>query len=570
MANKQQNNNKNKLLIRAIYLGSEPMGELLEGENGSDAVQVPLKRTILRTDGHGEEVDLYVADQCLNINFHHQKRLLNLPIDSLAYCGALRQLPSDQVNEREFETLDKIPQAKIDEDPPLFVTIFRNIENENTLLCHSFVLRKDTEAMDLVKLVMESYYDILKQFEFNRELSIDADEVSSNANQSVKSPLPPPPPLPKTPEPKLEQESNFVPSPQISSYVTSMESYPFSTRDSPKKQTTTTSIINDDEMNRLLDLYNSTLPLKGENSVSAKEILEKSLDPSKYEILTNENQIPKDDDTLVIKKKNDEKLIYEQNVYVRWLQPPTPPPPAPIIIREVQGPQEEQPPLIIYKQAPREPTPPPLVIREKPPSPIPENREPIVIERVVKPDPLPRRVIVEELPAPPAKPRDIILEKWLPKESPKRQIIIEKAIQPSYSTSKRSQSSKKAIEYPTKSHRDYDSPDRYNRTTSKPIGYRIIRQVIPGATATADDIEKALARSKHISTANFQKLDSRTSTSHSTQRYGPPPPPSIKHLTYNPNELPLTNHSSRSRFKEFDPSPRHHHVIRNIPVEQLD
>ena len=30
--------------IKAMYLGSEPMGELLDGQNGSDAIQIPLKK----------------------------------------------------------------------------------------------------------------------------------------------------------------------------------------------------------------------------------------------------------------------------------------------------------------------------------------------------------------------------------------------------------------------------------------------------------------------------------------------------------------------------------------------
>jgi hypothetical protein len=55
----QFNTNLNeKFIIKAMYLGCEPMGELLDGENGSDAIQVPLKRTILRTEGHGEQVEL--------------------------------------------------------------------------------------------------------------------------------------------------------------------------------------------------------------------------------------------------------------------------------------------------------------------------------------------------------------------------------------------------------------------------------------------------------------------------------------------------------------------------------
>ena len=35
----------------------------------------------------------------------------------------------------------------------------------------------------------------------------------------------------------------------------------------------------------------------------------------------------------IIYKPNNQEVVYKQNIMVRWLQPPTPPPPAPIIIR---------------------------------------------------------------------------------------------------------------------------------------------------------------------------------------------------------------------------------------------
>jgi hypothetical protein len=37
----------------------------------------------------------------------------------------------------------------------------------------------------------------------------------------------------------------------------------------------------------------------------------------------------------VIYKPNNQEVVYKQNIMVRWLQPPTPPPPAPIIIRGI-------------------------------------------------------------------------------------------------------------------------------------------------------------------------------------------------------------------------------------------
>lgn len=50
----------------------------------------------------------------------------------------------------------------------------------------------------------------------------------------------------------------------------------------------------------------------------------------------------------VIYRDNPEKLVYVQKVGVRYLKPPTPPPPGPLVIREVQPtPPVELPPLIV-------------------------------------------------------------------------------------------------------------------------------------------------------------------------------------------------------------------------------
>lgn len=157
--------NENIFKVKSMYLGSEPMGELLEGESGSDVIQVPLKRTIMRTNGYGRECLLSVTNDSLEVAFTKTDKSnsnLKLPIELLAYCGALRQLPNGQIRTREFETLDKFPANNDEASPPLFVTIFRSLDNENTLYCHSFVIKQDDDAMELVKLVMEMYYNLIR------------------------------------------------------------------------------------------------------------------------------------------------------------------------------------------------------------------------------------------------------------------------------------------------------------------------------------------------------------------------------------------------------------------------
>lgn len=178
------NNEDSSFTVKAMYLGSEPMGELLEGENGSDVIQVPLKRTILRTNSVGKEVDLSIGVDSLLVKFvRNDTEPLKLPIELLAYCGALRQLSPNEIVSREFETLDKSPPMDDDSgSPPLFVTIFRCLESENTLYCHSFVIRKDEEAMELVKLVMEMYYNYVR---LNESLnSNDNDDLFDKSNDS--------------------------------------------------------------------------------------------------------------------------------------------------------------------------------------------------------------------------------------------------------------------------------------------------------------------------------------------------------------------------------------------------
>jgi hypothetical protein len=304
-------------LVRAIYLGSEPMGELLDGENGSDAVQVPLKRTILRTDGVGDEVDLFVTDDGLCVNFIQKEsddarqKTLSLPIESLAYCGALKQLPTERVQDREFETLDKIPNGSKLDDPPLFVSIFRSIDNKNTLLCHSFVIRKDVEAMELVQNVMETYYNVVGQQDNSETNSVASDRRHTRHSEHATY---------RTADGKTltQEELDRL----LAAYNDSYEQH-------------TRSILNNGGSSQF-----------AAGNVSAKEIINQSLDSS-YEVVNgksfaNGNDVSKndysnvplnrDEDPIIIKKKSEEEpVVYKQNVYIRWLQPPTPPPPAPII-----------------------------------------------------------------------------------------------------------------------------------------------------------------------------------------------------------------------------------------------
>ncbi|CAF1094178.1 unnamed protein product [Rotaria sordida] len=137
-----------------------------------------------------------------------------------------------------------------------------------------------------------------------------------------------------------------------------------------------------------------------------------------------------DNPPVKVVKPNTENLVYRKEIRIRYLQPPTPPPPAPIIIREKQlPPKPPESPLLIRERKPEPPTPPPLTIRERPPTP-PVPVEPYIIDKPLPPPPpQPRPIIIERLPTPPPKPRTVIFEKWLPYKKVKRPILLEKAPQ---------------------------------------------------------------------------------------------------------------------------------------------
>ncbi len=350
--------------IKAMYLGSEPMGELLDGQNGSDAIQIPLKKTIQRTDAHGDQVELSMTNESLIINFVNEKnKNIILPIDLLAYCGALRQVSGSNYNnnnrmkERDFETLDKSPN-NCSSDPPLFVTIFRHDDYETTLFCHSFVISKDDEAMEMVKLVMEIYYNLVRLQ--------DMDDTIDNNNTQMTTP---------NSTSKLNNQINDSNRYTPSSDDNTTTATTTSTTTASSSSTSSLSEKNNQIVNNLNSNFESLTLRKANNEnnnnnnnnvdelvvkkvsnnnyeiVSANDLINKTIDSydnknnnstdnndnnktcNELDLIENYSNVPINDDQspIIIKKPNNEQIVYKQNVFIRWLQPPTPPPPAPII-----------------------------------------------------------------------------------------------------------------------------------------------------------------------------------------------------------------------------------------------
>jgi hypothetical protein len=140
----------------------------------------------------------------------------------------------------------------------------------------------------------------------------------------------------------------------------------------------------------------------------------------------NEDQNPE-----VVRKRTDQVLQYEHEIAVRYLRPPTPPPPGEIHINlEKNIPTAPAPPLVIRQQPPRPETPTPLVIREAPPKPPSQIGQKMITISGKRIPPPPRKVVIERLAPLPSKPQAVIIERWLPYKDQKRRVIFTKPSEP--------------------------------------------------------------------------------------------------------------------------------------------
>jgi hypothetical protein len=129
----------------------------------------------------------------------------------------------------------------------------------------------------------------------------------------------------------------------------------------------------------------------------------------------------------VILKKTQQHLVYEQEVAVRYLRPPTPPPPGEIVIKQESNiPTPPAPPLVIRQVPPRPETPQPLIVREAPPKPPASIGQKVITISGKKLAPPPRKVVIERLAPLPSKPQAVMVERWLPYADRKRRVIFQK------------------------------------------------------------------------------------------------------------------------------------------------
>lgn len=151
----------------------------------------------------------------------------------------------------------------------------------------------------------------------------------------------------------------------------------------------------------------------------------------KGDIQIKDYPINEDPQPKVIRKKNNQKIEYIQELAIRYLKPPSVPPPGDIIINQLPSEVTPPAPPIIIRQQPRRPaTPEPIVIREAPPTPPLSVSKKIITISGKRLPPPPRKVVIERLPQVPAKPQPVIIERWLPYTPMKRRVIFNKNLEP--------------------------------------------------------------------------------------------------------------------------------------------
>jgi hypothetical protein len=144
--------------------------------DGTDLVQDVLRSQLARSDADifGQEGSLSIDDHGEFLTFEPndtKNRTLHLPIEHLAYCGALRRMRreasdqrnADQIQKRDFENVDlanRYPQNII--GPPIFIAVFHGFDNA---LCYTFITQNADDACLLVMKLMRVFRQREQQLE---------------------------------------------------------------------------------------------------------------------------------------------------------------------------------------------------------------------------------------------------------------------------------------------------------------------------------------------------------------------------------------------------------------------
>lgn len=178
------------------FIAVEPL-TFYATSDGTDLIQDSLRSHLARSDADifGQEGTLSIDEQGEFLTFDASdtnNRTLHLPIEHLAYCGALRRMrrdasdqrDSDQIHKREFENVDLANRfAHYIIGPPIFVAVFHGFD---TALCYIFVTQSAEDACLLVMKLMRAF----KLHEQQAEQQGRMNQGYPSFNRTGGSPLP--------------------------------------------------------------------------------------------------------------------------------------------------------------------------------------------------------------------------------------------------------------------------------------------------------------------------------------------------------------------------------------------
>jgi hypothetical protein len=165
MASRPMELERRTLLVQ--FIAVEPL-TFYATSDGTDLVQGILRSHLGKPDANilGQEGSLSIDDNGEFLSFEPsdtKNRALHLPIEHLAYCGALRRMRRessdernpDQILKRDFENVDLANRyAQYIIGPPIFVAVFHGFDNA---LCYTFVTQSADDACLLVMKLMRTF-----------------------------------------------------------------------------------------------------------------------------------------------------------------------------------------------------------------------------------------------------------------------------------------------------------------------------------------------------------------------------------------------------------------------------
>lgn len=167
---------------------------------GTDLVQDILKAELVRPDADifGQEGTLSIDDNGEFLTFEPtdtKNRTLHLPIEHLAYCGALRRMlrdqsdqrNPDQIQRRDFENVDLANRyAQYIIGPPIFVAVFHGFDNA---LCYIFVTQSADDACLSVMKLMRAFKQYEQQLEQQGQINQGFSSPTHLNSDGVPSPV---------------------------------------------------------------------------------------------------------------------------------------------------------------------------------------------------------------------------------------------------------------------------------------------------------------------------------------------------------------------------------------------